>query len=213
MGITQPTGLLVLVRHGQSTDNVRNLFSGWRDPDLTDRGIKEARDAGRRLKILGHRFDAGYTSRLSRTHRTLALILEEIDQLDLPSTSNEALDERHYGELSGLNKEDARSVWGSDQVHLWRKSYHAVPPGGESLEMTAARTMPFLRRELTPRLQKGEHLLVVAHGNSLRSIVKHLDEVSDEDIADVHIGTSQIIVYEIDASGAVIGKTSVAAKV
>lgn len=209
--MTRPGGVLVLVRHGQSTDNELNLFSGWRDPPLTTRGIKEASRAGQRLKARGFTFDIAFTSKLSRASRTLGLMLDEIEQTDLSIVSSEALNERDYGELSGLNKEGARSVWGSEQVHLWRKSYDAVPPGGESLAMTAARTMPFYRQAIDPRLRSGDHVLVVAHGNSLRSIVKHLDGLSDDEIVDANIATGETLLYEIDADGNVGRKTSISA--
>lgn len=203
----------MLVRHGQSTDNELNLFSGWRDPELTARGVEEAGRAGRRLKGQGFNFNVAFTSKLSRASRTLGLMLDAAEQPELPIVSSEALNERHYGELSGLNKEEARSVWGREQVRLWRKSYDAVPPGGESLAMTAARTMPFYRQAIYPRLRNGEHVLVVAHGNSLRSIIKHLDGLSDDEIVDANIATGEMLLYEIDADGNVGRKTSVSAAV
>jgi 2,3-bisphosphoglycerate-dependent phosphoglycerate mutase len=211
--MTPGEGCLVLARHGQSTDNALNLFSGWRDPDLTPRGIREARDAGHRLREQAFRFDVAFTSKLGRARRSLDLMLEELGGPAFAIHEDEALNERHYGDLSGLDKEGARDLFGSDQVHLWRKSYHAVPPGGESLAMTAERTLPFCARHIDPRLRRGEHVLVVAHGNSLRSIVKHLDRVSDADVVGVHIATSQILVYRIAADGSVIGKTSLPARV
>ena len=209
--MTPGEGLLVLVRHGQSTDNEANLFSGWRDPDLTARGVEEARAAGLNLRAGGYRFDVAFTSLLGRARRSLQLMLDGLQQEDLVVQADEALNERHYGDLSGLDKEEARGTWGSDQVHLWRKSYHAVPPGGESLAMTAARTFPFSRRQFAPLLARGNHVLVVAHGNSLRSIVKHLDGLSDEAVTGVHIATSQILVYRIDSRGMVVSKISVLA--
>ena len=202
--MTRPAGLLVLVRHGQSTDNELNLFSGWRDPPLTARGVEEAREAGRRLKELGLGFDVAFTSLLERARHTLTLMLVEMDQSGLPTIRSEALNERDYGDLSGLNKEEARSVWGSEQVHLWRKSYDAVPPGGESLAMTAARMLPFWQREIDPRVLRGERVLVVAHGNSLRSIVKHLDGLAGDDIVGVHIATSEILAYSMREDGRLV---------
>jgi 2,3-bisphosphoglycerate-dependent phosphoglycerate mutase len=206
-GMTPGEGLLVLVRHGESTDNEANLFSGWRDPALTAKGVLEAQRAGQALK--GVHFDAAFTSTLSRAQLSLDLMLVEMGRTDLPITRDAALNERDYGELSGLNKEGARAIWGSEQVHLWRKSYEAVPPGGESLAMTAARALPFCREVLDPRLKRGEHILVVAHGNSLRSIVKELDGLSDGDVETVHIATSQIITYVVGTDGKVAEKTSV----
>ncbi|WP_158806717.1 2,3-bisphosphoglycerate-dependent phosphoglycerate mutase [Beijerinckia sp. L45] len=206
--MTPAEGLLVLVRHGESTDNALNLFSGWRDPELTEKGVTEARNAGLALKAQGLVFDVAFTSTLSRAQRSLALMLGEMGRTDLPVIENSALNERDYGELSGLNKEGARAVWGSEQVHLWRKSYEAVPPGGESLAMTAARALPFCRKVIDPRLRRGEHVLVVAHGNSLRSIVKDLDGLSDDDVESVHIGTSQILTYAVDTDGRVVKKGS-----
>lgn len=205
------SGLLVLVRHGQSSDNALNLFSGWRDPPLTDLGVQEARLAGLALAERGLRFDAAYTSLLGRARTTLDLILAVIGQGDLPVTANVAFNERDYGELSGLNKEEARGVWGSQQVHLWRKSYHAVPPGGESLAMTAQRTLPYLRTIVDPRLRRGEHILVVAHGNSLRSIVCDLDALAPDDVETLHIATSQVIIYRVGRDGAVLEKTAMRA--
>jgi 2,3-bisphosphoglycerate-dependent phosphoglycerate mutase len=206
--MTPAEGLLVLVRHGESTDNELNLFSGWRDVALTEKGVMEARNAGRTLRAEGFRFDAAYTSTLSRAQRSLDLMLGEMDQPDLPIIATPALNERAYGELSGLNKEGARAIWGSEQVHLWRKSYDAVPPGGESLAMTAARALPFCRDVIDPRLKRGEHILVVAHGNSLRSIVKELDGLSDDAVESVHIATSQILTYAIGSDGRVVKKAS-----
>ena len=206
--MTSAQGLLVLVRHGESTDNEANLFSGWRDPALTAKGVREAHNAGLMLKAQGFRFDAAFTSTLSRAQRSLDLMLVAMECPSLPIIATPALNERDYGELSGLNKEGARAIWGSEQVHLWRKSYDAVPPGGESLAMTAARAVPFCRDVIDPRLRRGEHILVVAHGNSLRSIVKNLDGVSDADIETVHIATCQILAYGPDEDGKMIRQAS-----
>ncbi|KQP30977.1 2,3-bisphosphoglycerate-dependent phosphoglycerate mutase [Methylobacterium sp. Leaf100] len=202
---------LVLVRHGQSTDNAQNLFSGFRNPSLTERGVAEAKAAGRELKELGFHFDIAFTSKLGRAQHTLALMLEQLDQGDLPVRTEDALNERDYGELSGLNKAEARSQWSPEQVHLWRKSYDAVPPGGESLAMTAARTIPFYEQALAVRVQQGQRVLVVAHGNSLRSIVMHLEKMSPEALMDFNITTSEILIYTFSDIGGVIGKISVVA--
>ncbi|MCP1561069.1 UNVERIFIED_ORG: 2,3-bisphosphoglycerate-dependent phosphoglycerate mutase [Methylobacterium sp. SuP10 SLI 274] len=189
------THTLVLVRHGQSEDNERELFSGLRDPALTARGVNEARAAGRRLKTLGYRFDHAFTSRLQRAQHTLALILDELSQTDLPVHADAALNERDYGALAGLNKTEARARFGVEQVRSWRKSSDAVPPGGESLAMTAARLWPFFERAIAPRVQSGECVLVVAHGNSLRSLLMQLDQVAPADIEDVNIGTAEMLIY------------------
>ncbi|GJD94772.1 2,3-bisphosphoglycerate-dependent phosphoglycerate mutase [Methylobacterium iners] len=202
---------LVLVRHGQSSDNEQNLFSGFRNPDLTDRGVAEAKAAGRRLKELGLRFELAFTSKLRRAQRTLAIILEELALADLPVEVDEALNERHYGELSGLNKAEACTQWSPEQVHLWRKTYEAVPPGGESLAMTAARTVPFYERQIAWRLQAEQQVLIVAHGNSLRSLVMHLEELSPEAIITRNIATSEILIYTFGASGGMSSKVSVLA--
>jgi 2,3-bisphosphoglycerate-dependent phosphoglycerate mutase len=209
--MTSGEGLLVLVRHGQSTDNEHNLFSGWRDPDLTSQGVAEARAAGFKLREEALRFDVAFTSVLTRARRSFELMRDALGQHDLAVHASAALNERDYGELSGLNKEEAREVWGSEQVHLWRKSYRAVPPAGESLAMTAERTVPFYRRDLEPRLKAGGHVLVVAHGNSLRSIVKYLDQLTDDDVVSVHIATSQILIYRIAEDGTVLSKRSILA--
>lgn len=206
--MTEREGVLVLVRHGQSTDNELNLYSGWRDPDLTARGEAEARQVGERLAAQGLTFSTAFTSRLRRAQRTLDLMLTQMRHPDLPIIADEALNERHYGALAGLNKEQSRAVFGSDQVHLWRKSYEAVPPGGESLAMTAARTVPFFEARILPRLRRGEHILVVAHGNSLRSVVKFLDKMSDEDLIAFNIATCEILTYAMDPAGDITRKQS-----
>lgn len=192
------TRTLVLVRHGQSEDNERELFSGLRDPALTARGVKEARAAGCRLKKLGYRFDRAFTSRLQRAQHTLALILNELRQTDLLVDADAALNERDYGALAGLNKTEARARFGFEQVRSWRKSYDATPPGGESLAMTAARLWPFFERAIAPRVHSGGCVLVVAHGNSLRSLLMQLEHVDPADIEDVNIGTAEIIIFKYD---------------
>ncbi|GEP07299.1 2,3-bisphosphoglycerate-dependent phosphoglycerate mutase [Methylobacterium oxalidis] len=200
---------LVLVRHGQSYDNEQDLFSGLRDPDLTSQGVAEAIQAGRQLLDLGFRFDLAFTSELARAQRTLTLILAELGLSTLEVRQSGALNERDYGELAGLNKEEARGRWGVQQVRLWRKSYDAVPPGGESLAMTADRLVPYYAQEIAPQVQEGKRTLVVAHGNSLRSLVMHLDKLSAQDVADVHLATTQILVYRFDEAGAVLDKQSI----
>ncbi|AWN44381.1 2,3-bisphosphoglycerate-dependent phosphoglycerate mutase [Methylobacterium durans] len=200
---------LVLVRHGQSYDNQQDLFSGLRNSDLTSQGVAEAIQAGHQLGKLGFCFDVAFTSELTRAQRTLSLMLAELGQSTLTVRRAGALNERDYGELAGLNKEEARARWGVQQVRLWRKSYDAVPPGGESLAMTAERLVPYYRREIAPQVQEGRRTLVVAHGNSLRSLVMHLDGLSAEDVAEVHLATSQILVYRFDEAGAVLDKQSI----
>ena len=148
--------LLVLVRHGQSDWNLKNLFTGWRDIDLTDKGVAEAREAGRKLKAQGLKFNVAFTSALIRAQRTLDLMLQEMGQTNIPVFKDQALNERDYGELVGLNKDDARKKWGEEQVHKWRRSYDVAPPGGESLRDTAARVLPYYLTEILPRVLRGK---------------------------------------------------------
>ncbi|WP_407519335.1 2,3-bisphosphoglycerate-dependent phosphoglycerate mutase [Methylobacterium oryzisoli] len=198
--------LLVLARHGQSEWNLKNLFTGWRDPGLTDLGVAEARAAGRRLKAKGIRFDVAFTSDLGRAQRTAALILEEIGQPDLPTIADAALNERDYGDLAGLNKDDARARWGKEQVHLWRRSYDVPPPGGESLKDTVARVLPYTMREIMPRVMRGERVLVAAHGNSLRALVMVLDGLTTETIPSLELATGVPLVYHLNADTTVASK-------
>jgi len=203
--------LLVLVRHGQSEWNLKNLFTGWRDVDLTDKGVAEAREAGRKLKAQGLTFDVAFTSALKRAQRTLDLMLEEMGQFSLPVIKNLALNERDYGDLSGLNKDDARKKWGEEQVHIWRRSYDIAPPGGESLKDTLARTLPYYVTEILPRVLRGERVLVVAHGNSLRALVMVLERLSPEEILKREIGTGVPIIYRLGADATVKSKLDLAA--
>jgi 2,3-bisphosphoglycerate-dependent phosphoglycerate mutase len=202
--------LLVLVRHGQSEWNLKNLFTGWRDVDLTDKGVTEAREAGRKLKAQGLTFDVAYTSALKRAQRTLDLMLEEMGQT-IPVIKDLALNERDYGDLSGLNKDDARKKWGEEQVHIWRRSYDIAPPGGESLKDTLARTLPYYVTEILPRVLRGERVLVAAHGNSLRALVMVLEKLSPEQILKREIGTGVPIIYRLDADSTVKSKLDLAA--
>lgn len=197
---------LVLVRHGQSEWNEKNLFTGWRDPDLTAKGIEEARAAGRALKAAQAKFDIGYTSNLQRAQKTCALLLEELQRSDLPVTRHEALNERDYGDLSGLNKDDAREKWGEEQVHIWRRSFDIPPPGGESLKDTAERVLPYFDAEIMPQIKAGQNILIAAHGNSLRALVMQLDGLTREEVIDVNIGTGEPYCYQLDANGVVISK-------
>ena len=198
--------ILVLVRHGQSEWNLLNLFTGWKDPDLTELGVKEATAAGVRLKALGYKYDIAYTSVLTRAQHTLRLILEQIGQTDLETIRDQALNERDYGELTGLNKDDARKKWGEEQVHIWRRSFDVPPPGGESLKNTAERTLPYFNAQILPRVLKGENVLVAAHGNSLRSIIMDLEKLSGEEIVARELNTGEPIVYELNEDGSIKSK-------
>src|SRR5918998_6476838 len=198
--------LLVLVRTGQSEWNLKNLFTGWRDVDLTEKGVEEARLAGRKLKSQGLRFDIAYTSALKRAQRTLDLILEECGQTGLPVIRDQALNERDYGDLVGLNKDDARKRWGEEQVHIWRRSYDVAPPGGESLKDTAARVLPYYVQEILPRVLRGERVLVAAHGNSLRALVMVLDRLAPDAVAKLELTTGVPILYRLNADTTVAEK-------
>ena len=202
--------LLVLVRHGQSEWNLKNLFTGWRDVDLTEKGIEEARNAGRKLKAQGITFNVTFTSALKRAQRTLDLVLEEMGQTGLPIIADSALNERDYGDLSGLNKDDARAKWGEEQVHVWRRSYDVPPPGGESLKDTVARVLPYYVQEILPQVLRGQHVLVAAHGNSLRALVMVLERLSPEGILKREIGTGAPIIYRLNADALVASKTDLA---
>jgi 2,3-bisphosphoglycerate-dependent phosphoglycerate mutase len=203
--------LLVLVRHGQSEWNLKNLFTGWRDVDLTDKGVAEARAAGRKLKALGLRFDIGFVSALVRAQRTLDLMLEELGQRSLPVIQDQALNERDYGDLSGLNKDDARKKWGDEQVHVWRRSYDVAPPGGESLKDTAARVLPYYIQDILPRVLRGERVLVSAHGNSLRALVMVLDHLSPQEIVKRELATGVPLIYRLNADSTVAERQVMAA--
>ncbi len=203
--------LLVLVRHGESDWNKKNLFTGWRDIDLTPQGIKEARDAGRKLKAQGLKFDVAFTSALTRAQRTLDLMLEELGQTGIPVFEDQALNERDYGDLSGLNKDDARKKWGAEQVHIWRRSYDIAPPGGESLRDTAARVLPYYIQEILPRVLRGERVLVSAHGNSLRALVMVLDKHTTESITKLNLATGVPMIYRLNADSTVASKLDLAA--
>ena len=203
--------LLVLVRHGQSDWNLKNLFTGWRDIDLTEQGIKEAREAGRKLKGQGFKFDVAFTSALIRAQRTLDLMLTELGQTNIPVFKDQALNERDYGDLSGLNKDDARKKWGEEQVHIWRRSYDVAPPGGESLKDTLARTLPYYVTEILPRVLRGERVLVSAHGNSLRALVMVLDKHTTESITKLNLDTGVPMIYRLNADSTVASKLDLAA--
>ncbi|ALN71720.1 MULTISPECIES: 2,3-bisphosphoglycerate-dependent phosphoglycerate mutase [unclassified Aureimonas] len=197
---------LVLVRHGQSDWNLKNLFTGWRDPDLTDLGVEEAKAAGQRLKAAGLHFDIAFTSALSRAQRTLKLIQTELGQEGLETIRDQALNERDYGDLSGLNKDDARAKWGEDQVHVWRRSYDVPPPGGESLKDTGARVWPYYIHRIQPHVLNGGTVIVAAHGNSLRALIMALDGLSGEEIVAQELATGVPIVYKLNADSTVASK-------
>jgi 2,3-bisphosphoglycerate-dependent phosphoglycerate mutase len=202
-------GTLILVRHGQSEWNLKNLFTGWKNPDLTEQGIEEARAAGRKLKAAGYRPTVFYTSALVRAQHTLDLILEELGIVNVVITRNQALNERDYGDLSGLNKDDARAKWGEEQVLIWRRSYDVPPPGGESLKDTAARTLPYYEDRILPVVKAGETVLVAAHGNSLRSMVMAIEGLTPEQILKRELATGEPVVYRISKNGKLKEKLSV----
>jgi 2,3-bisphosphoglycerate-dependent phosphoglycerate mutase len=203
--------VLVLLRHGESEWNKLNRFTGWKDVGLTEEGMAEAHRAGAMLKELGQRFDCAFTSPLKRAHNPLDIILEELGQGKLPTLKAAALNERDYGELMGINKEEARKRWGPDQVHLWQRSYDIAPPGGESLRDTALRVVPFYEKWIVPELQKGKSVIVVAHGNSLRSLIMELDKLTPEEVMQVELGTGMPLVYRLNADGSVAEKRDLAA--
>jgi 2,3-bisphosphoglycerate-dependent phosphoglycerate mutase len=196
---------LVLVRHGQSQWNLENRFTGWVDVELSGKGIQEAHQAGRSLK--GITFSQAFTSNLKRAQDTLQIILEEIGQTKIPVTRNEALNERHYGDLQGLNKAETAKKFGEEQVHIWRRSYDIAPPKGESLKDTAARTLPYFNSKIVPLVKNGENIIIAAHGNSLRSIVMDLEKLTPDQILKYEIPTGSPIIYDMNASGKVLGKT------
>ena len=197
---------LVLVRHGQSEWNEKNLFTGWKDPGLTAKGVEEAKSAGIQLRTEGFQFDIMFTSNLLRAQKTGEIILQELGATNLPVVKNQALNERDYGDLSGLNKDEAREKWGDEQVHIWRRSFDTPPPGGESLKGTAERVLPYFKKEILPQLLEGKNILIAAHGNSLRSLVMELDQLTKEQVVKLEIATGDPIYYEIASSGKVVKK-------
>ena len=194
------TGTLVLVRHGQSEWNLKNLFTGWKDPDLSPKGVEEAKAAGQRLKAKGLKFDVCFTSALTRAQHTLDLILSELGQTGLPITRDQALNERDYGELTGLNKDDARAKFGEEQVLIWRRSYDVPPPKGESLKDTLARSLPYYMHYIQPHVLSGKNVLVAAHGNSLRSLIMAIDGLTPEQILKRELDTGVPVVYKLKAN-------------
>ena len=202
------SGTMVLVRHGQSEWNKLNLFTGWKDPDLTELGVEEAEQGARAIKDYGITFDIAFTSVLKRAEKTCQIILDINGQSDLETIHDQALNERNYGDLAGLNKDDARAKWGEEQVHLWRRSYDVPPPGddGESLKDTGARVWPYYMTEILPRVLRGQTLLIAAHGNSLRAMVKILDRMSDDEITKLNLATGVPMVYKLNPDSTVASK-------
>jgi 2,3-bisphosphoglycerate-dependent phosphoglycerate mutase len=198
--------LLVLIRHGQSEWNLKNLFTGWKDPDLTEVGVKEARAAGQRLKARGIAFDKVFTSALTRAQHTTNLVLEELGQSNLEQVRDWRINERDYGNLSGLNKAEAAKKWGDEQVMIWRRSYDTPPPGGESLRDTLARVLPYYNQEILPCVLRGERTVVVAHGNSLRALLMVLERATPETIPGIELETGIPVVYRLKADSTVESK-------
>ncbi|MBM4258848.1 MAG: 2,3-bisphosphoglycerate-dependent phosphoglycerate mutase [Deltaproteobacteria bacterium] len=194
---------LVLLRHGESQWNLENRFTGWVDVPLSPKGEEEARQAGEKLKAANVRFDVAFTSVLQRANRTMEIALDILGQRGIPVEKDQALNERHYGDLQGLNKAETAQKYGEEQVHIWRRSYDVPPPGGESLKDTAARTLPYYEAKILPMIKAGKNILVAAHGNSLRSIVMYLDQLTKEQVLELNLGTGVPIVYELDANGKV----------
>ncbi len=197
---------LVLLRHGESQWNLENRFTGWVDVPLSPKGEEEARQAGEKLKATHVHFDVAFTSVLQRANRTMEIALEVLGQQDIPVEKDQALNERHYGDLQGLDKAETAKKFGDEQVHIWRRSYDIAPPGGESLKDTAVRTLPYYEAKILPMIKAGKNILVAAHGNSLRSLVMHLDQLTREQVLELNLGTGVPIVYELDAEGKVRGK-------
>lgn len=214
---------LVFIRHGQSEWNLKNLFTGWEDVNLSEQGVEEAKAAGRKLKEAGIEFDQAYTSVLTRAIKTLHFALEESDQLWVPEVKSWRLNERHYGALQGMDKKETADKYGEDQVHIWRRSYDTLPPllsaddegsaandrryadldprtipGGENLKVTLERAIPFWEDHIAKDLRAGKNVIVAAHGNSLRALTKYIEDISDEDIMDVEMATGQPVVYDLD---------------
>ena len=187
---------LVIFRHGQSVWNLENKFTGWVDVELTEKGIEEAKKAGQKLK--GFKFDLAYASSLQRAQKTLAIALEQSGQINVPVTYNEALNERMYGDLQGLNKADTALKYGEEQVKIWRRSYDIAPPNGESLKDTSARVIPYFESEIVPKLKAGKNIVIAAHGNSLRALIMYLEKMTPAQILEFEIGTAVPRLYELD---------------
>jgi len=197
---------LILVRHGQSEWNQKNIFTGWENPGLTQQGREEAKLAGILINNLEIKFNYLFTSALVRAQLTGSIILDNVNQENVKIIKNKALNERYYGDLQGLNKDECRNKWGEDQVQIWRRSYNVGPPGGESLKETGERVMPYFLNEIFPLILKGENIIVSAHGNSLRSLIKYLDKLSSEEIVKLEIPTGSPIHYLFDDNGEILNK-------
>ncbi len=190
-------GKLVIVRHGQSEWNKANKFTGWVDVGLAEKGVEEAKEAGKKLN--GLKFDKAFTSALKRAQNTLSLILEQTGQSDLDVQKNEALNERMYGDLQGMDKDEARREFGEEQVHIWRRSFDIAPPGGESLKDTADRVLPYYEKEIVPILKDGKNVIIAAHGNSLRALIMSIEKLGKDEILGVEVPTGKPKMYELDA--------------
>ena len=199
---------LILVRHGQSEWNEKNLFTGWEDPGLTNKGKLEAENAGNLIKNLGITFGYLFTSALIRAQLTGTIILSQINQEGIPIFKDKALNERFYGDLQGLNKDECREKWGEEQVQIWRRSYDKGPPSGETLKETGERVIPYYKKEISPLLLEGANIVIAAHGNSLRSLIKFLDGVSNEDIVKLEIPTGAPIHYVFNENGNVLNRNN-----
>jgi 2,3-bisphosphoglycerate-dependent phosphoglycerate mutase len=198
---------LILLRHGQSTWNLENRFTGWIDVPLTEMGMKEAEEAGRKIRLAGIHLDEAYTSVLERAIDTLTICLRAAGQEGIPTFKDKALNERHYGDLQGLNKDETVEKFGAEQVKIWRRSYDVAPPNGESLKDTAARTLPYFYDKIVPALKAGKNILISAHGNSLRAIVMKLDNLTESQVVDLNIPNGVPIVYDFTPEGDPINKT------
>ncbi|KEC54073.1 2,3-bisphosphoglycerate-dependent phosphoglycerate mutase [Bartonella rochalimae] len=197
---------LVLIRHGQSEWNLENRFTGWKNPTLTEKGNKEAITAGKNLKAAGFKFDTAYTSVLQRAQKTAEHILEQLGQSNLHLVKNTALNERDYGDLSGLNKDEARQKWGDEQVRIWRRSYTIAPPNGESLRDTGARVWPYYLHHIQPHILRSQTVLIVAHGNSLRALIMALEGLNNEEIMLQELETGIPIIYEFNSDSTIKSK-------
>lgn len=195
-------GMAVLIRHGESQWNLENRFTGWVDVPLSPRGEEEAKKAGAKLK--GYRFDVAFVSALKRAQDTLAIVLRELNQTDIPTYQDQALNERHYGDLQGLNKAETAQKFGEQQVKIWRRSFDIKPPGGESLKDTAERVLPYYEANIKPHIVAGRSVIIAAHGNSLRALVMHLDRLTPEQVLELNIPTGAPLLYEFDSAGGVL---------
>ncbi len=200
------SNFLVLVRHGQSEWNAKNLFTGWKDPGLTEKGSEEAMRAGAQIKEREIDFSVMYTSVLKRAQITGKSILEVIGQTNIPVIKDQALNERDYGDLAGLNKDDARKQWGEEQVHIWRRSFDIPPPDGESLKDTAERVLPYFKAEIMPKIKDGFNILIAAHGNSLRALIMELDSIPSNEIVKLEIPTGAPIHYQFNENDEVLSR-------